>query len=141
VNLLESPGFVINKLAHAMGVELERQLKAYDVTPSQWSLLAVFWSREGVSQVELQEILRVEGATITGLIQRMMRQGLVRRQSDPTDKRVQRVYLTERGRALEKVLIPLAEEVNAQALSGFSPDEQAFFLRLLIRSLHNFDHK
>jgi DNA-binding MarR family transcriptional regulator len=141
VNLFESPGFLLNKLAHAMAIELERQLKVYDVTTAQWAILAVLWQQEGISQVELQELMGVEAAAITGVLQRMMRLDLVQRRVDPIDKRIQRVFLTERGRALEQVLIPLAEEVNTHALSGFSIDEQAFFVRLLQRALHNVDHR
>lgn len=141
MNLFESPGFVINKLAHAIALELERRLKVYEVTTSQWAILAVLWQREGIAQVELQELLRVEAAAITGVLQRMVRLDLVQRRVDPNDKRIQQVFLTERGRRLEQVLAPLAEEVNTHALSGFSIDEQVFFVRLLLRALHNMDNR
>jgi DNA-binding MarR family transcriptional regulator len=88
--------------------------------------------------VELQELLGLEAATVTGLIQRMTNLGLVYRRPDPNDKRVQRVFLTERGRALECVMAPL-EEVNEHALKGFTADERDFFIRLLTRALHNFE--
>lgn len=137
MDILESPGFLINKLAHAMATELERQLRPYDVTTSQWTILALLWQREGLAQIEIQNALRLEGATVTGLLQRMTTLGLVQRRADPIDKRVQRVFLTERGRSLEAVLVPEAQKINDWALAGFSPDERAFFVRLLLRALHN----
>ncbi len=140
MDLSKSPGFLITKLARAMSNELDSKLKAYGVTISQWSLLRQLWEQEGRSQIELQERLGLEGATVTGLIQRMMNQGLVYRRPDPSDKRVQRVYLTERGRALEHVTVPL-EEVIEHALNGFTADERDFFIRLLSRALHNFDER
>lgn len=139
MDILESPGFLVNKLAHAMAVDLDRQLQAHGVTTSQWAILALLWHREGRSQVELQELLGVEAATITGLARRMEQLGLVRREADPRDKRVQRVSLTARSRALEGVLVPVADAVNARALGGFSSDERHFFVRLLLRALHNYD--
>ena len=139
MNLEESPGFLINKLAHAMHVDLDRRLKVHGVTLSQWKILLHLWRREGRSQVELQEQLGLERATITGLIQRMTLQGWVRRCTDPHDRRVQRVFLTERGRALEPVVNSLVEEVNAHALEGFSADEREFFMRLLLRALCNVE--
>ncbi len=71
----------------------------------------------------------------------MTRAELVQRRPDPVDKRVQRVFLTERGRALEPVLGFLVEEVNVLACKDFTADEQAFFVRLLTRSLHNLTDK
>jgi DNA-binding MarR family transcriptional regulator len=134
----DHPSSLIVRLAHAMSSELDSKLRPYGVTISQWTLLKQLWRQEGRSQVELQEMLGLEAATITGLIQRMTNLGLVQRRPDPNDKRVQRVYLTERGRELQCLTAPL-EEVNARVLQGFTADEQEFFIRLLKRALHNFD--
>ena len=139
MNLEESPGVLSHKLAHALHVELDRRLKVHGVTLSQWKILIYLWRREGRSQVELQEQLGLERATITGLLQRMCLQGWVLRRTDPDDRRVQRVFLTERGRALEPVANSLVEEVNNQALEGFSADEREFFIRLLMRALGNVE--
>ncbi len=137
MDFCESAGLLVNKLAHLMAQGMQRRLKAYDVTMSQWVVLKFLWEQEGRSQVELQEVLGLDGATVTGLIQRMRSQGLVQRQSDPADKRVQRVFLTERGRGLEQIAARFEEEVNASALRDFSEDERAFFLRLVQRALRN----
>src|SRR5689334_9281109 len=104
-----------------MAQALEHRFKTYDVTISQWAVLLMLWQQgEGKSQVELQELLGLEGATVTGLVQRMERSGLVQRKPDSRDKRMLRVYLTEHGRSLEPILTPLAQEVNACVLQGFS---------------------
>ncbi|HEY4382961.1 MAG TPA: MarR family transcriptional regulator [Ktedonobacteraceae bacterium] len=140
MDLSNNPGSLIARLAHAMANELDSKLRVHGVTISQWMLLKQVWEQEGRSQVELQELLGLEGATVSGLIQRMTNLGLVCRQPDPSDKRVQRVFLTERGRALECVTAPL-DEVNEHAFKGFTADERDFFIRLLSRALHNFDER
>jgi|SRR5213079_1049658 len=139
MNLEQSLGVLSHKLAHAMHVELDRRLKVHGVTLPQWKILLQLWRQEGRSQVELQEQLGLERATITGLLQRMTSQGWVQRRIDPDDRRVQRVFLTERGRALEPIANSLVEEVNNQALEGFSADEREFFIRLLMRALGNVE--
>jgi DNA-binding MarR family transcriptional regulator len=141
MELPESPGMLINRLAHAMSLDMERRLRAYDVTLSQWFVLKQLWKQEGRSQVELQELLDLERATVNGLVQRMIRAGLVQSKPDPDDRRVQRIFLTGRGRALQKITPALEEEVNAHALAGFSDDERTFFIRLLARALHNATEK
>ncbi len=138
MDLTEScPGLLINKLAHVMALDMDRKLKAHDLTMSQWVLLKQLWRQEGRSQVELQELLGLDGATVTGLVRRMTNLGLIQRQPDPDDKRVQRVFLTERGRALEQITRSLEGEVNNRALKDFSADERTFFARLLTRALQN----
>jgi DNA-binding MarR family transcriptional regulator len=134
---LESPGMLINRLAHVMAIDMDRRLRAYEVTLSQWFVLKQLWRQEGKSQVELQELLDLERATVNGLVQRMIRAGLIQSKPDPDDGRVQRIFLTERGRALQKITPALEEEVNARVLEGFSEDERTFFIRLLARALHN----
>lgn len=133
----DCPGMLINKLAHVMALDMDRKLKVHELTMSQWALLKQLWQQEGRSQVELQELLGLDGATVTGLVQRMTNLGLIQRSPDPDDKRVQRVFLTERGRALEQVTHALEQEVNARTLEGFSADERTFFARLLTRALQN----
>ncbi len=137
----ESPGVLINKLAHAMALDTNRRLRAYNVTMSQWAILKQLWRQEGKSQVELQALLDLERATVNGLVHRMTRAGLIQCRPDPGDRRVQRIFLTERGRVLKQRTTSLEEEVNARALEGFSDDERAFFIRLLKRALHNVTGK
>lgn len=134
---LDSPGMLINRLAHAMALDMDRRLRAYEVTLSQWFVLKQLWRQEGRSQVELQDLLDLERATVNGLVQRMTRAGLIQSKPDPDDRRVQRIFLTERGRALQKITPALEEEVNTRVLEGFSDDERTFFIRLLARALHN----
>lgn len=141
MEVLESPGMLINRLAHAMSLDLDRRLRAYDVTLSQWFVLKQLWRQEGKSQVDLQELLDLERATVNGLVQRMARAGLVQSKTDPDDRRVQRIFLTERGRALQKITLALEDEVNERVLKGFSDDERTFFIRLLARALHNAAEK
>jgi DNA-binding MarR family transcriptional regulator len=135
MDILHSPGFLINQLAHLMANAFERRLRARGVTLSQWGMLALLWKTDGLAHVEFQRLLHLDGATVTGLIKRMMRGGLVRQELDQTDRRMQRVYLTEQGRQLEHVLVPAAESVNAQALQALSDQEVTLLVELLTRAL------
>lgn len=52
MDVSESPGLVIQRLAPAMAVEMDRRLRAYDVTMAQWAVLKQLWRQEGCSQAE-----------------------------------------------------------------------------------------
>ncbi|UUZ83885.1 MarR family transcriptional regulator [Paenibacillus sp. P26] len=126
MNLFESPGFLINRLAHLMANELDARLKKHGVTISQWAVLSLLNEREGVPQVEIQQKLGIEGATVTGLLQRMEKSGFIRRDADLQDRRVRRVFMTDLSRSLTDLLTAEAEAVNEKTLQGFTSDEKAF---------------
>lgn len=141
MNLHQSPGFLINKLAHIMQMELEHRLQEYGVTTSQWAILALLWKKEGLSQVEIQQMLGLEKATVTGLVQRMSRAHFVYKATDAHDKRINRVFLTEKGRQLEELLVPHAKSVNELALKGFSHEETERFIEFIMKAIRNVDNE
>jgi DNA-binding MarR family transcriptional regulator len=61
----------------------------------------------------------------------MEQAGLIERRADPEDARVTRVYLTERGRALEQPVLDVWKELETQTVAGLSATEQALLSRLL----------
>jgi DNA-binding MarR family transcriptional regulator len=128
---------LVKRLTQVLADAFEQRLRRHGLTLAQWGLLRRLWVQDGRSQVELQNLLQVEPSSITGLVQRLERLGLVYRQTDPVDKRVRRVYLTEEGYAREPLARHLAEEVNAQALRDFTPEERQAFFQMLARAISN----
>ena len=70
---------------------------------------------------------------MTKMLQRMEHAGLIERRPDPEDARVSRVYLTERGRALEQPVLDVWKQLEAQTVSGLSLMEQTLLHRLLLQ--------
>jgi len=79
------------------------------------------------------ERLHIEQPTMANTLARMERDGLVRRAKDSADARIQRIWLTDKGRAMQAEAIHAALTVNARALAGLSEAEQAQFLDLMRR--------
>jgi DNA-binding MarR family transcriptional regulator len=71
------------------------------VHPGQIFCLRVASAHDGISQRELADELHVAAPSISRMLQGMEKAGLVERRDDERDQRVTRVYVTERGRALE----------------------------------------
>ena len=76
----------------------------------------------------------MDKATVGGVVQRLEAKGLVARESDPDDGRVNRVTLTTAGRTLAAQLKPFADEVNGRATARLSSEEAKQLLSLLIRA-------
>lgn len=108
-------------------------LKPYGITPVQFAFLHVLWERDGQVGADIGERLRLDSATMTGLIDRLVQNHCVERRPDARDRRVNRIYLTERGRGLQDVLPDSMERANEELLAGFSEQDQAVLRRLLGR--------
>ena len=87
----------------------------------------------GCTMGELAEAAEQCSATMTGIVDRLLRMGLVERQRDPCDRRTVRVALTEGGRALLTQAQAGRKERAKQMLAFFTPEECAMIMRLLAR--------
>jgi DNA-binding MarR family transcriptional regulator len=96
-------------------------------------LLLELYETDGLSQSDLIERLGVEPPTVTGTVQRLERDGLLRREPDSTNRRVSRVYLTDAGRALEEPIKDAWLEIERRLIAELSDEDREHLLDLLAR--------
>ena len=94
-------GAAIHSVARAHRNRLASLLAPHGIHPGQDLLLLVVWSEPGLRQAALASRLGVEAATVTRMVQRMEKAGLIERRDDPHDARVSRVHPTARSRMIE----------------------------------------
>ena len=85
----------------------------------------------GLIQSELGTKLHVSRANITGLVERLEKEGLVVRNNDPTDKRVYRVCLTNRAFALMHAFLPVHNDFMHKLMSALDRNEKEVLISLL----------
>ena len=134
----ESAGHLINHAAWAVRAAFESQLAHYEVTAPQWTVLVRLWEEDNQAPSEICRRLFFDRPTMTGIIDRMESRGLVLRKRDDSDRRVIRITLTKKGRALENKLPPVALAVDTQTLKGLNPEEIKVFIRCLKKVVANF---
>ena len=122
--------FYLGKAYQRVTQSAKQRLAPYGVTPVQYALLKVLWERDQQSGAELGERLSLDSATMTGLLDRLENAGLIERKAHATDRRVNSVALTARGRDLQVPLDRQMDQLNQDFLSEFSAEE-----RQLLRSL------
>jgi MarR family transcriptional regulator for hemolysin len=98
-----------------------------------WVVLSALSDVGIVSQAALGSHVHLEGATITHHIDRLEGQGLVRRRSDPEDRRVRRLELTAAGAELHSRLFSAVKKLEQAMTAGIDGDEQGAFKSVLIR--------
>ncbi len=128
-----SVGFLLAKAHQSLFARFRDLLAPHAITPPQFALLGFLWKQDRLSQVELSEKTEIDRTTLSGLIDRLVKQGLVTRLPHPADRRACLVALTTEGRKLEPILTPLALQMRQQFTEGLEPGEYAQLCWLLNR--------
>lgn len=129
----QSAGYLVNHVARLFEQGLRARIKPLGLSPGTFPALLELWEGDGVTQKDLVERLGIEQATMANTLARMERDGLVVRKKDGADGRAQRVWLTEKARALRGPAIEAALAENAAALAALSDQERATFISLMRR--------
>ena len=101
---------------------IDHRAKQRGTTRAQWVVLFRLRTQEGLSQVDLADVLELQPISLVRLLDRLVEQGLLERRHDPKDRRANRVYLTAAGRKLVDDLDGLRDAIAADVLHGI-PDE------------------
>ncbi|MCF8105565.1 MAG: MarR family transcriptional regulator [Desulfohalobiaceae bacterium] len=122
-----------------MKTSLYRVLHAHglEITPEQWSVLSCLWEKEGQYSTEIAEKTGRDKHTISRIINLLLKKGIVRRQRDPQDKRRAHLYLTEKGRRLERPVNTVVEDFCAEVFHGVSEIEADRLQQIQERLLQN----
>lgn len=116
-------GFLIHDVSRLRRSAFDRCLKPLNVTRSQWWVLAYLSREDGMTQVQLAEELDLGKVAIGGLIDRLEKTGLLRREADANDRRVNRIFLEPKSKQLISKMRKVSHQLNATILNGIK-DEQ-----------------
>ncbi len=98
----------------------------------KWFLLLILNKHDGISQGEVSDVFEVDPSRVTRIGQAMEADGLVRRERDPEDNRVMRMYLTDQGQGMLLKLPELNALLEARILSVLDEDEAEGLGRTLV---------
>ena len=130
---------LIRDVARAQMRALQNRLALHGVSFGHWTFLRILWIKDGLTQKELSELAGVMEPTTFAAVKAMEAMGLIERRQLHGNRKNMHVFLTPAGRKLRDVLVPLAEEVNAVAIAGLSPQEVSAFRRTMLRMIANLE--
>ncbi len=134
-------GWQIAVLGAGMSDCLDRELKSIGLSIIQWPTLFALWEEDGITQSELTNRCNTAHYTTTRLLDSLEKMELVERRPHPTSRRAHLVYLTEKGRNLEKEAVAKARAVNTEFLSVLTKNEQEQVESLILKIMTNRQQK
>ncbi len=99
---------------------IEQRAKSRGTTRAQWIVLFRLREQEGLSQVDLADVLELQPISLVRLLDRLVEHGLLERRTDPRDRRANRLFLTPAGRQLVDDLDSLRDSIAAKVLQDVS---------------------
>ena len=127
--------FVLSKARNLLTAEMDVELAGTGVSSSHVGTLLLLSVVIARSSVELSKLLGINSGFVTRVVDRLERQGFVRRDRNSPDRRVVSLTLTEAGRNLAAWTAEIAPAMLNRRLSGFTPLEFAALCRLLRKLL------
>jgi len=112
-------GFRIALITRRLRQLVDNELRESGLTEATWRpLVYLERHREGIRQKDLASALGIEGPSLVHLLDSLERRGLIERREDEADRRARRIYLTPRGRDLQKWVFKVSETVQQRLLAA-----------------------
>ena len=131
--------YLINRAGVRLAVAFSAEIARHKVGLQDWRVLAGVHVAGPSRLGDLSILTSIEMSTLSRLVGRMMRAGLVDRAREDGDRRAVRIELTAKGRQVVGAIVPLAHEYERTALSGFTFREAQSLRRMLARVFRNLD--
>lgn len=115
-----SIGYLVHDVARLFRRRFEEEASVHGFTLPQWRALAEISRNEGISQVQLAAIVDIDQMTVSGIVSRLEKRGLIERYPDPNDSRAKLARLSPAGIELVGTAKNVGRALYEDALTGLS---------------------
>lgn len=124
--------FLLTVAQHEIFQIFSDELADYGVTPGQYGVLNCLWRNSGkLTPTRIAEMVHLEMPTISGVLDRMEKKGLLERELNQSDRRSVSVIITPKGAALEAPVSELVVRLNEKVFQDFAPEERVSVITAL----------
>lgn len=99
-------------------------LEEYGVTPAQYGVLNCLWKEGQLSPKQIGEMVYLEAPTVSGILDKMQKAGLIERSVDPNNRRNVLVTVTSKSNSIKENIESATINLNTMVLQNLSDDEQ-----------------
>ncbi|WP_150274358.1 MarR family winged helix-turn-helix transcriptional regulator [Paenibacillus tepidiphilus] len=129
----------IGMIARALDSISNIEFKEVELTRGQYLYLVRICEQPGIIQEKLAEMIKVDRTTAARAVQKLELQGLIEKRSDPDNRKIKRLYATDKGKEVYPFLQREGVHSDKVALKGLSEEEVEALMGLLTRVRHNVE--
>lgn len=132
--LIKKSALIFDKYANQL-------LTPYNLTSSQFRVLMILYKSPdcSVRQADIELAFSMTNPTVTGLIHKLEKNGLINRVENPNDKRSKLLALTEYAESKREDFIALADSIEKEMIDGLSETEVEMLSDLLLKVIKKYE--
>ncbi len=136
--IVENPVMILNSIARLFDARARGSGVFPDSLPhSSQRLMRILAKSEGISMIHLVEYTHLSKPTVSLGLKKMEEMGLVTKESDPSDARISKIYLTEKGKNLERLNFENLQRIDRSVMRGLTEEEIETVTKILIKMRNN----
>lgn len=129
----------IGMIARALDSISNIEFKEYDLTKGQYLYLVRICENPGIIQEKIAEMIKVDRTTASRAIKKLEMNGFIQKKEDELNKKIKRLFPTEKGKKVYPFIKRENEYSNNVALTGFSETEAEDIFKHLQRVRKNIE--
>lgn len=118
-------GYLVHEVARLMKRRFEEEARAHGITLAQWRALGQVATHDCISQRVLADSMDADPMTVSGILDRLEKRGLIERYPDPSDSRAKLAKLTPDGEQMFETARQVGLAMYENAVAGLSTGERA----------------
>lgn len=135
--MIDRAGKMISILHRKAQIYYTRVLKDYGISSAEYPVLFLLHKQEGLTQDEISAAILIDKSAVTRVLQSLSDKGLIERKKGSSDRRLNYIFLTDRGREIKEPIYDAIDHWNNILTAHMTDQERTDFLRLLSRSVEN----
>ena len=130
---LKSISRLIMRIGHHLKMNLDEKLSQYNLTSSQFKVLAYLWKHgnQEINQKQIHHFLEIKPSSMTKLLRQLEAKGLITKEIGHNDSRNRLIKLTGQAREMKKLCLENAKQTENKLLEDFSKEEIDILFKLL----------
>jgi DNA-binding MarR family transcriptional regulator len=123
--------FLLAKAYQRAHSAFKQKLAPFGITPVQHLILAALSEADFLSPAEISDQIAMDGATLSGVLDRMAEAGLIKKEGNPGDRRSIRASLTPKAKRMREDLAEQRKAINEELTAKLSLEEKLLLKRML----------
>jgi DNA-binding MarR family transcriptional regulator len=131
---------ILLKVGHAHFLKIYSYVEKIGIHPGQGKVLLILRDLNGINQREICKKLNVKPSTVTVMIKRMEKNNYIERKSDECDQRITRIFITQKGLEVCKLLDEAHKNIEKDCFKNFTDEEIVLTKKLLTKVKDNLNN-
>lgn len=130
-------GFHLRETHLVIQQAIRERLRPFGIPPGQAFILNALLHGDGISQIDLGTRIGVPPSQLVATLRKLERSKHIVRKRSPKDQRLVLIYLTAKGRKIDRIMRPILTEVTDICLAGLNEKQIRAFIAALTKIRHN----